>query len=111
MAGILARPAAMHRAEGELNREAWAAAADERGVPVALHPRGEADSLAAAALGISAFGSFIAGTLSVIALTFLAPFLSRVTLRFGPPEYFALMALGLTLLTFFARDGAGIRTG
>jgi len=59
---------------------------------------------AGAALGIAAFGSFIAGTLSVIALTFLAPFLARVTLRFGPPEYFALMALGLTLLTFFARE-------
>jgi putative tricarboxylic transport membrane protein len=40
---------------------------------------------AGAALGIAAFGSFIAGTLSVIALTFLAPFLARVTLRFGPP--------------------------
>jgi putative tricarboxylic transport membrane protein len=59
---------------------------------------------AGAALGIAAFGSFIAGTLSVIALTFLAPFLVRVTLRFGPPEYFALMALGLTLVTFFARE-------
>src|SRR5207249_6825102 len=59
---------------------------------------------AGAALGIAAFGSFIAGTLSVIALTFLAPFLARVTLRFGPPEYFALMTLGLMLLTFFARE-------
>src|SRR5215813_10629619 len=52
------------------------------------------------ALGISAFGSFIAGTLSVILLTFLAPMLTRVTLSFGPPEYFALMILGLTLLTY-----------
>ncbi len=59
---------------------------------------------AGAALGISAFGSFIAGTLSVVALTFLAPFLARVTLSFGPPEYFALMVLGLTLLTYFARE-------
>jgi putative tricarboxylic transport membrane protein len=59
---------------------------------------------AGAALGIAAFGSFIAGTLSVVVLTFLAPFLSRVTLRFGPPEYFTLMILGLTLLTFFARE-------
>jgi len=55
------------------------------------------------ALGISALGSFIAGTLSVVMLTFLAPFLARVTLSFGPPEYFALMTLGLTLLTYFAR--------
>jgi putative tricarboxylic transport membrane protein len=59
---------------------------------------------AGAALGISAFGSFIAGTLSVVLLTFLAPFLARVTLSFGPPEYFALMVLGLTLLTYFARE-------
>jgi len=56
------------------------------------------------ALGIAAFGSFIAGTLSVIMLTLLAPFLARVTLSFGPPEYFALMVLGLTLLTYFARE-------
>ncbi|PYN78481.1 MAG: transporter [Candidatus Rokuibacteriota bacterium] len=59
---------------------------------------------AGAALGIAAFGSFIAGTLSVVVLTFLAPFLARVTLSFGPPEYFALMVLGLTLLTYFARE-------
>jgi hypothetical protein len=51
LAGILARHTAMHMAEGELYREAWAAAADERGVPVAVHPRGEAEALAAAALG------------------------------------------------------------
>ncbi len=51
LAGILARHTAMHMAEGELYRDAWAAAADERGVPVAVHPRGEAEALAAAALG------------------------------------------------------------
>jgi putative tricarboxylic transport membrane protein len=59
---------------------------------------------AGAALGMAAFASFIAGTLSVVALTLLAPFLARVSLRFGPPEYFALMILGLTLLTFFTRQ-------
>lgn len=51
LAGILARHTAMHMAEGELYRDAWAAAAEERGLPVAVHPRGEAESLAAAALG------------------------------------------------------------
>ncbi len=56
------------------------------------------------ALGISAFGSFIAGTLSVIVLTFLAPSLAKVALSFGPPEYFSLMVLGLTILTYFARE-------
>jgi hypothetical protein len=41
----------MHMAEGELYRDAWAAAADERHLPVAIHPRGEAEALAASALG------------------------------------------------------------
>ena len=57
---------------------------------------------AGAALGIAAFGSFIAGTLGVIGLAFLAPPLARIALKFGPPEYFALMILGLTVLTFLA---------
>lgn len=53
---------------------------------------------AGAALGISAFGSFIAGTLSVIGLMVLAPPLAKFALRFGPPEYFSLMVLGMTLV-------------
>jgi putative tricarboxylic transport membrane protein len=57
---------------------------------------------AGAALGISAFGSFIAGTFGVIGLSFLAPPLVEAALTFGPPEYFALMCLGLTVLTFLA---------
>ena len=57
---------------------------------------------AGAALGISAFGSFIAGTLGVVGLAFLAPPLAAVALKFGPPEYFSLMILGLTVLTFLA---------
>lgn len=58
---------------------------------------------AGAALGISAFGSFIAGTLGVAGLMLLAPPLARWALRFGPPEYFALMFLGLTLVAFLAQ--------
>jgi putative tricarboxylic transport membrane protein len=54
------------------------------------------------ALGIAAFGSFIAGTLAVIGLAFMAPPLAAIALRFGPPEYFSLMVLGLTVLTFLA---------
>ena len=54
------------------------------------------------ALGIAAFGSFIAGTLGVVALSFLAPPLADAALTFGAPEYFALMCLGLTVLTFLA---------
>lgn len=54
------------------------------------------------ALGIAAFGSFIAGTLSILMLTLLAPLLVKVTLSFGPPEYFSLMVLGTTLVTYFS---------
>jgi putative tricarboxylic transport membrane protein len=48
---------------------------------------------AAAALATSALGSFVAGTLATIALTFSAPLLVRVALRFGPAEYFSLVML------------------
>jgi putative tricarboxylic transport membrane protein len=54
------------------------------------------------ALGIAAFGSFIAGTVSIVGLMFLAPPLAAMALKFGPPEYFCLMLLGLIILTFLA---------
>jgi putative tricarboxylic transport membrane protein len=54
------------------------------------------------ALGISAFGSFIGGTLSIIGLTLAAPPLARMALQFGPPEYFSLMILGLTILSYLS---------
>ncbi|MFX0200094.1 MAG: tripartite tricarboxylate transporter permease [Candidatus Hodarchaeota archaeon] len=54
------------------------------------------------ALGIAAFGSFIAGTISIVALMLIAPPLSTLAIRFGPPEYFTLMCLGLTLVTYLA---------
>jgi len=50
------------------------------------------------ALAISAIASFVAGTLSVIALTFFAPMLAEFAVVFGPPEYFALMFMGLSLV-------------
>jgi putative tricarboxylic transport membrane protein len=56
------------------------------------------------ALGISAFGSFIAGTFSIIALMFVAPPLAEAALRFGPPENFSLVVLGLVL---FSRLSSG----
>src|SRR6266566_1653692 len=52
------------------------------------------------ALGIAAFGSFIAGTLSVLGIMVLAPPLTAVALRFGPPEIFALLLLGFTMVTY-----------
>ena len=60
------------------------------------------DGRAGPALGIAAFGSYIAGTLSIVGLMFLAPLLAKAALAFGPPEYFALMCLGLTILVYLA---------
>jgi len=54
------------------------------------------------ALGISAFGSFIAGTLGTLGIMVLAGPLVRFALRFGPPEYFSLMILGLIILSFLS---------
>jgi putative tricarboxylic transport membrane protein len=54
------------------------------------------------ALGIAAFGSFIAGTFGVFALTLTAPILSGVALKFGPPEYFSMMIVGITVLTYLS---------
>jgi len=56
------------------------------------------------ALGISAFGSFIGGTISVIGLMLAAPPLSEFALKFGPTEYFSLMFMGIVMLTFLAGD-------
>jgi putative tricarboxylic transport membrane protein len=55
------------------------------------------------ALGIAAFGSFIAGTLGVVGLMCLAAPMARFALKFGPPEYFGVMFLGLTLVCFLTR--------
>lgn len=55
------------------------------------------------ALGISAIGSFIAGTTAIIALQLAAPHLAQAALIFGFPEYFSLMCCGLVILTFMAQ--------
>ncbi|MBI5446508.1 MAG: tripartite tricarboxylate transporter permease [Deltaproteobacteria bacterium] len=55
------------------------------------------------ALGISAFGSFIAGTIGIVGLMFLAPPMIRLALKFGPPEYFSLMILGLVVLIYLTQ--------
>src|SRR5438034_5776816 len=54
------------------------------------------------ALGIAAFGSFIAGTASVLGIMLLGPPLASVALRFGPPEIFGLLLLGFTMVTYLA---------
>src|SRR5215203_7343717 len=53
----------------------------------------------AAALATAAIGSFVAGTIGTIGLTFLAPVMVQVGLRFGPAEYFALVVLAFTTVT------------
>jgi putative tricarboxylic transport membrane protein len=52
-----------------------------------------------AALAVAAIGSFIAGTMGLIGLTFFAPMLADAALIFGPPEYFSIAVLGLIILT------------
>jgi len=51
-----------------------------------------------AALTLSAVGSFVAGTLSIIGLMFAAAILADAALKFGPPEFFAIGAVGLLFL-------------
>jgi len=58
---------------------------------------------AGAALGISAFGSFIAGTIATVGLVFFAPLLANVALKFGPPEFFTLTLMCLTMVTYLTK--------
>ncbi len=57
---------------------------------------------AGAALCIAAVGSWIAGTFGVVVLTAIAPPLAAFALRFGPPEYTALLVLGLIFLAYMS---------
>ena len=54
------------------------------------------------ALGIAAFGSFFAGTLGIVGLMIFAAPLAEFGLKFGPPEYTAVILLGLTLITYLS---------
>ncbi|MGY1760824.1 tripartite tricarboxylate transporter permease [Geodermatophilus sp. SYSU D00779] len=53
---------------------------------------------AGTALGIAAVGSFLGGTVSIVALSFVAPLVAGFALDFGPPEYTALALLGILLV-------------
>lgn len=57
---------------------------------------------AGVALSMAAIGSYIGGTLATIGLCIAAPPLTKLALQFGPPQQFALMALGLSLLMALA---------
>ena len=50
------------------------------------------------ALGIAAIGSFIGGTVATFGLVLVALPLARFALKFGPPEYFSLLCVGLSLV-------------
>lgn len=63
------------------------------GYPLALQGR------AGPALGLAAISGFVAGTASVIGLMLLGPLLATLAMSFGPPEYFAMTFLGLSLVT------------
>lgn len=54
---------------------------------------------AGTALGIAAIGSFVGGTVSILALTLVAPVVAGFALDFGPPEYAALGILGVLLIS------------
>lgn len=54
---------------------------------------------AGAALAVAAIGSFIAGSIGLVGLTFFAPMLAEASLSFGPPEYFGISVLGLVILS------------
>jgi len=61
------------------------------------------------ALAIAAIGSFVAGTLGVVGLMLLAPTLAALALRFGPPEYTALLLMGLFILAYMT-GGSMLKT-
>ncbi len=58
---------------------------------------------AGVALGISAIGSFIAGSVATVLIAALGAPLTRLALLFGPAEYFSLMVMGLCFAVVLAR--------
>lgn len=61
------------------------------------------------ALGISAIGGFIAGTIALAAFMFIGPSAANISLLFGPPEFFTLMLMGLSLILWLS--GADLAKG
>ncbi|BAF90334.1 conserved hypothetical membrane protein [Azorhizobium caulinodans ORS 571] len=51
------------------------------------------------ALATSAIGSFVAGTIATLGLTFLAPTLVEIAVQFGPEDYFALMCVAFVTVS------------
>src|ERR687893_3110770 len=62
------------------------------------------------ALATAAVGSFVAGTIATLGLTFLAPWLVEIAVQFGPEDYFALMCVAFVTVsaTFGASPVRGL---
>lgn len=58
---------------------------------------------AGVAMGVLTVGSFVIGTFSVIGRVALGPALTKVRSRFGLLEYFSIMLMSLTMVTYLAR--------
>lgn len=58
---------------------------------------------AGSALSLTAIGSFIGGTVSIIGLTFLAPTLANLAAGIGAPDLFALAFIGLLMIVFIGQ--------
>ncbi len=54
---------------------------------------------AGAALATAAIGSFVAGTIATVLVTFFAPWVAEHAVKLGPPEYFLLMVLAFTTVS------------
>lgn len=67
---------------------------------------------AGAALGITAIGSFLGGTVAIIGLTLFAPPLAQWALGMGPPELFVLTLFGVLMIVMLSSGGfmAGLAT-
>lgn len=61
---------------------------------------------AGVALAMAALGSFFAGTVATLLIVLVAPPLAAFALRFGPPEYFSLVVLGLLFSVTLAHGSA-----
>ena len=55
------------------------------------------------ALAIAAYGSFFAGTVGTLLIALAGPPLAEVALKFGAPEYFSLMLMGLIAAAVLAQ--------
>lgn len=58
------------------------------------------------ALSLSAFASFIGGTIGFLGLIFLTPYVGEMALVFGAPEYFSLMLFALIVTGSVGTDNA-----